>query len=109
MGTDRSGWCKYHRVRGHDNDSCIHLRQEIEKLIQNGKLRGYAKESKGEDKRKSKRDQKPKKEGPDEEQRDKHTLHTISGGLRWRRGIKHFSQKIRTSSDTLSRRQQASP
>jgi hypothetical protein len=26
MGTYRNGWCKYHRIREHDTDSCIHLR-----------------------------------------------------------------------------------
>ena len=79
MGTHWDGWCRYHMIRGHDTDSCIHLRQEIEKLIQSGKLRGYTKETKGEDKRKSERDQKARKEGHNEEQR--HTLHTISGGF----------------------------
>jgi hypothetical protein len=39
MGKDKNKWCKYHRIRGHDTDSCVHLRQEIEKLIQSGKLR----------------------------------------------------------------------
>jgi len=32
MGSDRDGWCKYHRIRGHDTNSCVHLRQEIEKI-----------------------------------------------------------------------------
>jgi hypothetical protein len=79
VGTNRDGWCTYDRIRSHDTNSCIHLRQEIEKLIQSGKLRGYTKEGKGEDKRKSERDQEAKKESQNEEQR--HTLHTISGGF----------------------------
>ncbi len=41
MGCNKDAWCKYHRVRGHDTDDCIHLKREIEKLIQSGKLRGY--------------------------------------------------------------------
>jgi hypothetical protein len=44
-------------------------------------LRGYAKENNGEDQRKIERDQKPKKKGSDEEQRDRHTPHNISGGF----------------------------
>jgi len=77
MGTDKNKWCKYHRSRGHDTDSSIHLRQEIEKLIQNGKLRGYAQEERGENKRKTERE--TRKEGHSEEKRN--TLNTISGGF----------------------------
>jgi len=51
MGPDSDSWCKYHRIEGHHTDTCVHLRREIEKLLQNGKLRGYAKEARGEDKR----------------------------------------------------------
>ena len=47
MGHNKDAWCKYHRVRGHDIDDCIHLKREIEKLIHNGKLREYAKERYG--------------------------------------------------------------
>jgi hypothetical protein len=79
MGTDKDGWCKYLRIRGHDTDSCIHLSQEIVKLIQSGKLIGYTKETKGENKRNLEKDQKARKEGQNEEQR--HTLHTIPGGF----------------------------
>jgi len=57
MGTDKGSWCKYHIIKGHDTDPCVHLRQEIEKLLQNGKLRGYATESRGEDKMRTERDQ----------------------------------------------------
>lgn len=53
MGTETAKWCKYHRVRGHDTDFCIHLRQEIETLIQNGKLRGYAQEGRGDNRKKA--------------------------------------------------------
>jgi hypothetical protein len=75
MGKDKNKWCKYHRIRGHDTDSCIHLRQEIEKLIQNGKLRGYAQDRKGENEQKT---EKKKDEGSDGK---RHTLNTISGGF----------------------------
>jgi hypothetical protein len=74
LGGDKDKWCKYHKVRGHDTDSCIHLRQEIEKLIQYGKLRGYAQEGRGANRRKADN----KKEKISEEKR--HTLNTISGG-----------------------------
>ena len=33
MGGNKDSWCKYHRVRGHDTEDCIHLKREIEKLI----------------------------------------------------------------------------
>jgi hypothetical protein len=75
MGADKDKWCKYHRITGHDTDSCIHLRREIEWLIQNGKLRGYTQERQDEDRHKAEN----KKEGAPEEKR--HTLNTISGGF----------------------------
>jgi len=81
MGNDRNSWCKYHKVKGHDNDSCVHLRQEIEKLLQTGKLQGYAEESRSEDRKKDERDQTTRKEGQEEVRKDSHTLHTISGGF----------------------------
>jgi hypothetical protein len=74
-GGDKNKWCKYHKIRGHDTDYCIHFRQEIEKLIQNGKLRGYAQERRGKNRRK----EDSKKEEIGEEKR--HTLNTISGGF----------------------------
>lgn len=73
MGEDRDKWCKYHKLRGHDIDSCIHLRREIEKLIQSGKLRGYTRD---------KRDERPKASKKEEVAEEKrHTLNTISGGF----------------------------
>jgi hypothetical protein len=73
MGEDRDKWCKYHKLRGHDTDSCIHLRREIEKLIQSGKLRGYTRD---------KRDERPKASKKEEVAEEKrHTLNTISGGF----------------------------
>jgi len=76
MGGNKDAWCKYHCVRGHDTDDCIHLKREIEKLIQNGKLRGYTR---------GRRDENG--EGIDHNRDDrrgeesKHTLNTISGGF----------------------------
>jgi hypothetical protein len=75
MGGDKDKWYKYHKVRGHDTDSCIHLRQKIAKLIQNGKLRGYAQDRRGENRQKADN----KKEDVNEEKR--HMLNTISGGF----------------------------
>lgn len=75
MGMEKDKWCKYHKIRGNDTDSCIHLRQEIEKLIQNGKLRGYAQEGRGENRRKAD----SKKEDLSEEKRN--TPNTISRGF----------------------------
>jgi len=76
MGGDKDAWCKYHRVRGHDTDDCFHLKREIEKLIQNGKLRGYTRgrrdESGGDTD-----DVKDNRRGEE----GKHTLNTISGGF----------------------------
>jgi len=76
MGSDKDAWCKYHRVKGHDTDDCLHLKREIERLIQNGKLRGYAKEKYDEDRR---RPNETRENRRGEE--TKHTLNTISGGF----------------------------
>jgi hypothetical protein len=38
MGLDQNAWCKYHTIKGHTTDDCIHLKREIENLIQDGKL-----------------------------------------------------------------------
>ncbi|XP_024626580.1 uncharacterized protein [Medicago truncatula] len=73
MGLNKDAWCKYHQVLGHDTDECVHLKKEIEKLIQNGKLRGCTKNN--EDRRRPEATlDKPAAE-------PKHTLHTISGGF----------------------------
>jgi len=76
MGSNNDAWCKYHRVRGHDIDDCIHLKREIKKLIQSGKLRGYTRGRHDENGR-----------GTDEVrnnrrgEENKHTLNTVSGGF----------------------------
>jgi len=77
MGSDKDKWCKYHRIQGHDTDSCIHLQKQNEKLIESGKLRGYVQGDGDEDKGRPERE--TRKEGRDEERR--HTLNTISGGF----------------------------
>jgi hypothetical protein len=51
MGHDLEAWYKYHRIRGHSTDNCWKLRKEIEKLIQEIKLKGYVKRERGEDQR----------------------------------------------------------
>jgi hypothetical protein len=74
MGMDKDKWCKYHKIRGHDIDSCIHLRREIERLIQNRKLRGYAQDRRDE---RQKADNKKEEVGAEK----RHTLNTILGGF----------------------------
>jgi len=74
MGRDKDAWCKYHRVRGNDTDDCIHLKREIDKVIQNGKLRGYTRGRRDES---GTDDVKDNRMGEEE----KHTLNTISGGF----------------------------
>jgi len=76
MGGDKDAWCKYHRVRGHDTDDCMHLKREIKKLIQSGKLRGYARGRHDESGRGTD-DVRDNRRGEE----SKHTLNTISGGF----------------------------
>ncbi|XP_024630533.1 uncharacterized protein [Medicago truncatula] len=72
MGLNGNSWCKYHLVLGHDTDECVHLKRDIEKLIQSGKLRGYAKNNE---------ERHRPEEARDKPTAPKHTLHTISGGF----------------------------
>jgi hypothetical protein len=34
-------YCKYHRAHGHQTENCFHLKREVEKLIEQGKLDEY--------------------------------------------------------------------
>ena len=76
MGSNKDAWCKYHRVRGHDTDDCIHLKREIEKLIQSGKLRGYTKGRHDENGRGT-NEVRDNRRGEE----NKQTLNTILGGF----------------------------
>ncbi|KAH7845091.1 hypothetical protein Vadar_013397 [Vaccinium darrowii] len=39
-------WCRFHRHHGHTTDDCIDLKQQIEGLIQRGRLRRFVKNQK---------------------------------------------------------------
>ncbi|KAH7850817.1 hypothetical protein Vadar_003361 [Vaccinium darrowii] len=39
-------WCRFHRDHGHTTDDCINLKQQIEGLIQRGRLRRFVKNQK---------------------------------------------------------------
>jgi len=49
MGLNQNAWCKYHRISDHTTDDCKHLKREIQKLIQDEKLRGYVKGNRSEE------------------------------------------------------------
>ncbi|GKV21529.1 hypothetical protein SLEP1_g31504 [Rubroshorea leprosula] len=42
---DRSKYCDYHRVYGHNTEDCQSLKDELEFLARNGKLEGYVQKS----------------------------------------------------------------
>jgi hypothetical protein len=83
MGGDLDAWCKYHRMKGHTTDDCIHSKNEIEKLIQNGRLRGFVRDQPEGSKRHSNEPEKSeRKKGDDEGPPDKrHTLNTITSAF----------------------------
>jgi len=59
--------------------NCWRLRKEIDKLIQEGKLRVYVKGERGEDQRRSSEEK--NEENHKKESKERHTLNTISGGF----------------------------
>ena len=38
---NRNKYCRFHRNHGHDTDECFDLKQQIENLIRQGKLRNF--------------------------------------------------------------------
>ena len=38
---NRNNYCRFHRDHGHDTDECFDLKQQIENLIRQGKLRNF--------------------------------------------------------------------
>jgi len=79
MGTDPEAWCKYHRIRGHTTDNCWQLKKEIEKLIQDGKLKRYVRVERGEDHRRPAEEK--RKENHKEDSKERHILHAILRGF----------------------------
>jgi len=80
------GWCKYHKINGHTTNDCIHLKREIERLVQNGQLRDYIKRNQDEDRdlrgRTSEvRGTKDKDHEPNKNTQEQHTINTIAVGF----------------------------
>jgi len=69
MGLDQNAWCKYHRIKGHTTDDYIHLKRDIEKLIQDGKLSGYVKGNHVEERRLLEEPNKDRKDDRDMDQK----------------------------------------
>lgn len=91
MGLNQNVWCKYQRIKGHTIDDRIHLKREIEKLIQDGKLRGYVKGKHGEEGRRPEEPTKDIRDDTNGDHKERHNLNTISGGFA-REGGSSYSQ-----------------
>ena len=39
--SNRNKYCRFHRDHGHDTNECFDLKQQIENLIRQGKLRNF--------------------------------------------------------------------
>lgn len=44
LGVDKSKYCRYHRVAGHNTEECITLKEKIEKLIQKRHIQIFVKD-----------------------------------------------------------------
>lgn len=51
---NRNKYCRFHRDHGHDTDECFDLKQQIENLIRQGKLRGFLGRGQRDEKQKGK-------------------------------------------------------
>ncbi|XP_057423552.1 uncharacterized protein LOC130717361 [Lotus japonicus] len=85
---DRSKWCEYHRIAGHNTDDCFTLKKEIEALIKAGYMRqldgrkesdGAGTSTKRDDTGKEIEESEPKKQAGAE---TKGRIHSIFGGFR---------------------------
>ncbi|RDX88586.1 hypothetical protein CR513_29801, partial [Mucuna pruriens] len=45
MGKDKDGWCDFHQAFDHITEDCWALKKQIEKLVQEGHLNRYARQS----------------------------------------------------------------
>ncbi|XP_057426237.1 uncharacterized protein LOC130719638 [Lotus japonicus] len=95
---DRSKWCEYHRIAGHNTDDCFTLKKEIEALIKAGYMRQLEgrKESEGartstkrDDTGKEIEESEPRKQAGGE---TKGRIHSIFGGFRGG-GVTNSSRK----------------
>ena len=51
---NRNKYCRFHRDHGHDTDECFDLKQQIENLIRQGKLRNFLRQDYKDEKFKAK-------------------------------------------------------
>ncbi|XP_050276061.1 uncharacterized protein LOC126718038 [Quercus robur] len=57
---NRNKYCRFHRDHGHDTDECFDLKQQIENLIRQGKLRSFLGRDHKDDKLKGKAEELPR-------------------------------------------------
>ncbi|XP_057443228.1 uncharacterized protein LOC130735146 [Lotus japonicus] len=85
---DKTKWCEYHRISGHNTDDCFTLRREIEALIKAGCMQHLAgRNNSGEAETSVRRDDEGKEienEGQKKQQdgKAKGRIHSIFGGFR---------------------------
>ena len=54
---NRNKYCRFHRDRGHDTDECFDLKQQIENLVRQGKLRNFLGQDHRDEKQKGKKEE----------------------------------------------------
>ena len=54
---NRNNYCRFHRDRGHDTDECFDLKQQIENLVRQGKLRNFLGQDHRDEKQKGKKEE----------------------------------------------------
>ena len=76
---EKNKYCRFHQNHGHRTDECRHLKDQVETLIQQGKLQKYVKKT--EPYRYQRKNDKDRNQEAEDSKPPTGEIKTISGGL----------------------------